>query len=133
MRLFKRRATERFNPELKLLWLMSAKNYASPAHCLPRPSPRPSPCLVRRAAAAARARVWHTLVRFLTSQINWNNSCDTPGVYFGLCRKNYPNLECSVKISFSRSRMSLIIQTIHSQFTEFEVIRSREMAEFGAC
>jgi hypothetical protein len=59
--------------------------------------------------------------------------CDTPGVYFGLCRKNYPNLGCSVKISISRSHMSLIIQTIHSQFTEFEVIRSREMAEFGAC
>jgi hypothetical protein len=35
--------------------------------------------------------------------------CDTPGVYFGLCQKNYPNLECSVKISISRSRMSLII------------------------
>jgi hypothetical protein len=59
--------------------------------------------------------------------------CDTPGVYFGLCRKNYPNLGCSVKISISRSHMSLIIQTIHSQFTEFEGIRSREMAEFGAC
>jgi hypothetical protein len=37
------------------------------------------------------------------------NSCDTPGVYFGLCQKNYPNLGCSVKISISRSRMSLII------------------------
>ena len=59
--------------------------------------------------------------------------CDTPGVYFTLCRESYPNLGCSVKISISRSRMSLIIQTIHSQFTEFEVIRSREMAEFGAC
>jgi hypothetical protein len=58
--------------------------------------------------------------------------CDTPGVYFGLCRKNYPNLGCSVKISISRSHMSLIIQTNHSQFTEFEVNRSREIAKFGA-
>jgi hypothetical protein len=32
--------------------------------------------------------------------------CDTPGVYFGLCRKNYPNLGCSVKISISRSHVS---------------------------
>jgi hypothetical protein len=35
--------------------------------------------------------------------------CDTPGVYFALRREIYPNLECSVKISISRSRMSLII------------------------
>jgi hypothetical protein len=36
--------------------------------------------------------------------------CDTPGVYFGLCRKNYPNLECSVKIPISRSCLSLSIR-----------------------
>jgi hypothetical protein len=59
--------------------------------------------------------------------------CDTLGVYFGLCRKNYPNHGCSVKISISRSCMSLIIQTIHSQFTEFGVIRSQETTNFGAC
>jgi hypothetical protein len=50
--------------------------------------------------------------------------CDTPGVYFGFGRKNYPNLGCSVKISISRSRMSLIIQIIHSHFTEFGIIQS---------
>jgi hypothetical protein len=50
--------------------------------------------------------------------------CDTPGVYFGVCRKNYPNLGCSVKISISRSRMCLIIQISHSHFTEFEIIQS---------
>jgi hypothetical protein len=36
-------------------------------------------------------------------------SCDKPGVYFVLCREIYPNLGCSVKISISRSRMSMII------------------------
>jgi hypothetical protein len=36
--------------------------------------------------------------------------CDTPGVYFGLCRKNYPNLGCSVKNSISRSCLSLFIR-----------------------
>jgi hypothetical protein len=36
--------------------------------------------------------------------------CDTPGVYFGLCRENYPNLECSVKIPISRSCLSLFIR-----------------------
>ena len=50
--------------------------------------------------------------------------CDTPGVSFVLCRKIYPNLGCSVKISIFRSRMSLIIQTIHSHFTKFGVIQS---------
>jgi hypothetical protein len=59
-------------------------------------------------------------VREITSQ----RECDTPGVYFGVCRKNYPNLGCSVKISISRSRMCLIIQISHSHFTEFEIIQS---------
>jgi hypothetical protein len=36
--------------------------------------------------------------------------CDTPGVSFGLCQKNYPNLGCSVKISISRSCLSLSIR-----------------------
>jgi hypothetical protein len=43
----------------------------------------------------------------------YKNICDTPGVNFALCREIYPNLGCSVKISISRSRMSLIIHTIH--------------------
>jgi hypothetical protein len=50
--------------------------------------------------------------------------CDTPSVNFGLCREIYPNLECSVKISISRSHMSLIIQTIRTHFIEFRVIQS---------
>jgi hypothetical protein len=50
--------------------------------------------------------------------------CDTPGVYFTLCRESYPNLGCSVKISISRSRMCLIIQISHSHLTEFEVNQS---------
>jgi hypothetical protein len=53
-----------------------------------------------------------------------STNCDTPGVYFTLCREIYPNLGCSVKISISHSRMSLTIQTIHSHFTGFEVIQS---------
>jgi hypothetical protein len=35
---------------------------------------------------------------------------DTPGVYFMLCREIYPNLGCSVKISISRSCLSLFIR-----------------------
>jgi hypothetical protein len=50
--------------------------------------------------------------------------CDTSGVYFVLHREIYPNLGCLVKISISRSRMSLIIQTIHPHFTELGVIES---------
>jgi hypothetical protein len=49
---------------------------------------------------------------------------DTPCVNFALCREIYPNLGCSVKISLSRSRMSLIIQIIHSHFAEFGIIKS---------
>jgi hypothetical protein len=41
-----------------------------------------------------------------------------------LRREIYPNLGCSVKISISRSRMSLTIQIIHSHFTEFGIIQS---------
>jgi hypothetical protein len=50
--------------------------------------------------------------------------CDTPGVSFVLWREKYPNLGCSVKISLSRSHMSLIIQIIHSHFAEFGIIQS---------
>jgi hypothetical protein len=53
--------------------------------------------------------------------------CDTPGVNFALCREINPNLGCSVKISLSRSHMSLIIQIIHSHFAEFGAIRPRRI------
>jgi hypothetical protein len=36
--------------------------------------------------------------------------CDTPGVYFALCREINPNQGCSVKISISRSCLSLFIR-----------------------
>jgi hypothetical protein len=62
-----------------------------------------------------------------------SEQCDTPGVSFVLCREIYPNLGCSVKISISRSCLSLIIQIIHSRFTEFRVLQSHRNAEFGAC
>jgi hypothetical protein len=52
--------------------------------------------------------------------------CDTPGVNFALCREIYPNLGCPVKISISRSRMSLIIQIIYPHFTKFGIIQSQE-------
>jgi hypothetical protein len=52
--------------------------------------------------------------------------CDTPGVNFALCREIYTNLGCSVKISISRSRMSLIFQIIYPHFTMFGIIQSQE-------
>jgi hypothetical protein len=73
------------------------------------------------------------LIRIWDEILLRGEGCDTPGVYFMLRREIYPNLGCSVKISISRSRMSLIIQTIHSHFTEFGVIRLRETTIFGAC
>jgi hypothetical protein len=36
--------------------------------------------------------------------------CDTPDVYFALCREINPNLGCSVKISISPSCLSLFIR-----------------------
>jgi hypothetical protein len=59
--------------------------------------------------------------------------CDTLGVYFVLRREIYPNLGCSVKISISRSRMSLIIQTIHSQVHRIQSYSVSQKAKFGAC
>jgi hypothetical protein len=38
--------------------------------------------------------------------------CDTPGVYFVLCQKIYPNIGCSVKISISRSHLSPFIKLL---------------------
>jgi hypothetical protein len=38
--------------------------------------------------------------------------CDTPGVYFVLCREIYPNLGCSVKISISLSHLSPFIKLL---------------------
>jgi hypothetical protein len=52
--------------------------------------------------------------------------CDTPGVCSVLRREIYPNLRCSVKISICHSRMSLIIQTIRTHFTEFGIIQSHK-------
>jgi hypothetical protein len=38
--------------------------------------------------------------------------CDTSGVYFALCQGSYPNLGCSVKISISRSCLSMSIRLL---------------------
>jgi hypothetical protein len=46
---------------------------------------------------------------------------DTPGVYFGLCRKNYPNLEFLVKILISRSCLSLSIRLSHGSSPNSEL------------
>jgi hypothetical protein len=47
--------------------------------------------------------------------------CDTPGVSFGLCQKNYPNLGYSVKISISRSCLSLSIRLSHGSSSNSEL------------
>jgi hypothetical protein len=39
-----------------------------------------------------------------------------------------PKLRCPMKISISRSRLTLFIKVVHECFTEFEVIRSQEMS-----
>jgi hypothetical protein len=59
--------------------------------------------------------------------------CDTPGVYFGLCQKNYPNLECSVKISISRSCLSLSIRLSHGSSPNLELFDREKQPKFGAC
>jgi hypothetical protein len=48
--------------------------------------------------------------------------CDTPGVYFTLCRESYPNLGCSVKISIFRSCLSLSIRLSHGSSPNSELI-----------
>jgi hypothetical protein len=48
--------------------------------------------------------------------------CDTPGVRFMLRRENYPNLECSVKISISRSCLSLFIRLSLGSSSNSELI-----------
>jgi hypothetical protein len=59
--------------------------------------------------------------------------CDTTGVSFGLCRKNYPNLGCSVKISISRSCLSLSIRLSLGSSPNSELIDREKTTNFGAC
>jgi hypothetical protein len=47
--------------------------------------------------------------------------CDTPGVCFVLRREIYPNLGCSVKISISRSCLSLFIRLSHGSSPNLEL------------
>jgi hypothetical protein len=47
--------------------------------------------------------------------------CDTPGVNFALCREIYPSLRCSVKISISRSCLSLFIRLSHGSSPNSEL------------
>jgi hypothetical protein len=52
--------------------------------------------------------------------------CDTPGVYFALCREIYPNLGCSINICISRSHLSPFIKLLMKVSPIFEFLRSRE-------
>jgi hypothetical protein len=52
----------------------------------------------------------------------YNRLCDTPGVNFALCREINPNLICSVKISISRSCLSLSIRLSHGSSPNLELI-----------
>jgi hypothetical protein len=47
-----------------------------------------------------------------TSSSRRGRGCDTPGVYFVLCREIYPNLGCSVNISISLSHLSPFIKLL---------------------
>jgi hypothetical protein len=53
-----------------------------------------------------------SLVRISGQDSFKGKGCDTPGVYFTLYREIYPNLECSVKISISRSHLSPFIKLL---------------------
>ena len=59
--------------------------------------------------------------------------CDTPGVYFALCREIYPNLGCSVKISISRSCLSLFIKLSLGSSPNSELFDREKQPKFGAC
>jgi hypothetical protein len=52
--------------------------------------------------------------------------CDTPGVYFVLCREIYSNLRCSVKISISLSHLSPFIMLLMKVSPSLGIIRSQE-------
>jgi hypothetical protein len=59
--------------------------------------------------------------------------CDAPGVSFVLCREIYPNLRCSVKISISRSCLSLFIGLSHGSSPNSELFDHGKTTNFGAC
>jgi hypothetical protein len=57
--------------------------------------------------------------------------CDTPGVYFVLCREIYPNLRCSVKIPISRSCLSLFMRIIHGSSPNSELFDREKQPILG--
>jgi hypothetical protein len=59
--------------------------------------------------------------------------CDTPGVNFVLCRKNYPNLGRSVKNSISRPRLYPFIKLLVKVSPISDFIRISRTTIFGAC
>jgi hypothetical protein len=59
--------------------------------------------------------------------------CDTPGVKFVLRREIYPNLGCSVKISISRSCLSLFIRLSLGSSPNSELIDREKATNFRAC
>jgi hypothetical protein len=81
-------------------------------------------CIYLQSRSYMLLHPWRSSFEYRDEILIRGEGCDTPGVSFMLWREINPNLECSVKISLSRSRMSLIIQIIHSHFTEFGVIQS---------
>jgi hypothetical protein len=78
----------------------------------------------------------HALLRYVKSinilhfQLAFFNitvlACDTPGIYFVLCREIYPNLGCSVKISIYRSHLSPFIKLLVEVSPISDFIRSQE-------
>jgi hypothetical protein len=69
---------------------------------------------------------WRSLFESRDEIILKGEGCDTPGVYFVLCREIYPNLRCSVRISIFLSHLSPLIKLIVKVSPISDIIRSRE-------
>jgi hypothetical protein len=80
-------------PETTNIRVIDPTTHPCPPHACPPPCAPPPP----HAPFAAHYR---------------HPRCDTPGVYFALCREIYPNLGCSVKIFISLSHLSPFIKLL---------------------
>jgi hypothetical protein len=69
---------------------------------------------------------WRSLFESRDKILLSGEGCDTPGVYFMLCREIYPNLRCLVRISISLSHLSSLIKLFVKVSPISDFIRSRE-------
>jgi hypothetical protein len=78
-------------------------------------------CIYHRSGSYMLLHPWRSSFESRDEILLRGEGCDTPGVYFVLCREIYPNLGCSVKISISLSHLSPFIKLLMNVSPKLEL------------